>query len=257
MLNATAPYVIVPFTAIIAWVFERVNHYCEISIHGGGIMSITALWERSLDYFKENTKLSWSQVAELEHLSNRIVGTPGINVDDAQAVEQAIRQLRTVVMVLEKMADDGQLPTDSLMSIYKTIQNAKTVANRLLFGSKLRRHRNAKGYNVTQLASKIGVDRSYISKLENAAAGPPDMEVIRKLTEVLGIPLSELIVDAIGRISPEIGEDDDIADQRTMIIADIAKECRALPEEYLDLLLAQVQAIAQTYRQRKFKSAGK
>ena len=80
-------------------------------------MSITALWERSLDYFKENTKLSWSQVAELEHLSNRIVGTPGINVDDAQAVEQAIRQLRTVVMVLENMSEDGQLPTDSLMSI--------------------------------------------------------------------------------------------------------------------------------------------
>lgn len=220
-------------------------------------MSITALWERSLEHVRRDDKLPWSQAAELEHLSNRIVGSPGINVDDAQAVEQAIRQLRTVVMVLENMSEDGQLPTDSLMSIYKTIQNVNTVANRLLFGSKLRRHRNAKGYNVTQLASKIGVDRSYISKLENAAAGPPDLEVVRKLADVLAIPLSELIVDAIGRISLEIGEDADIADQRTMIIADIAKECRALPEEYLDLLLAQVQAIAQTYRQRMFKSTGK
>ncbi len=143
------------------------------------------------------------------------------------------------------------------MSIYKAVQNVNTVANRLLFGSKLRRHRNEKGYNATQLASKIGVDRSYISKLEKAAAGPPDLEVIRKLAEVLGIPLSELIVDAIGRISFDIGEDADIADQRTMIIADIAQECRALPEEYLDLVLAQVKAIAQTYRQGKFKSAGK
>jgi len=216
-------------------------------------VSIPRLWEITCDCLEHYCSISYGQAIELEKVSDIILSSPNINVANVNAVDKAIRQLRTAATILKKMMDSNQLAQDEFVSVYKTLQNIDTVANRLLFGSKLKNVRNAKGYNVTELASSVGVDRSYISKLEKAVAGPPDIEVIAQLSYVLAVPMSEFVVDAIGHISFERADNSNIVDPKNSIISDIARECEAIPEEYLVILLAQVKAISQTYRKRKFE----
>ncbi len=218
---------------------------------------IEELWQLSVMVLEQHFKLAPGQFEHLERLCEGLTGPPGVNVDDTDAVDHAIRQLRTAAMVLQKIVEDGLLPQHQLILAHRTLQNTKTVANRLLFGSRLRTTRNARGCSVVSLAITVGVDRSYISKLETAAAGPPDIEVIGKLADALGVPLSEFVVDAIRPFDFRSDSGAAIRDTRLSLIRDIARECEAIPEEYLELLLAQVKAVAQAYRQRRSFAADK
>ncbi|MDY6781779.1 MAG: helix-turn-helix transcriptional regulator [Cyanobacteriota bacterium] len=71
------------------------------------------------------------------------------------------------------------------------------------FGKTIRQARKQKEYSQRELAKLIGVDYTYLSKLENDHAGyPPSEEVIHKLASQLGLQEEELRRLA-GRIMPE------------------------------------------------------
>lgn len=61
------------------------------------------------------------------------------------------------------------------------------------FGKTLRELRRSKGISQRNLADKVGVDFSYISKIENNRLPPPAADTIVKICEVLAVPPDELL----------------------------------------------------------------
>lgn len=61
------------------------------------------------------------------------------------------------------------------------------------FGSALRAIRRERKVSQRQLAETIGVDFSYISKIENDRMPPPSGETILKIAEALGTSAEELL----------------------------------------------------------------
>ncbi|SRR6266446_60013 len=61
------------------------------------------------------------------------------------------------------------------------------------FGGKLRTLRRAKGVSQRELAEKVNVDFSYISKVENDRLPPPAADTIEKICGELGVGAEELM----------------------------------------------------------------
>lgn len=61
------------------------------------------------------------------------------------------------------------------------------------FGQILRNLRRSKGISQRELAEKVGVDFSYISKVENERLPPPSADTIVKICEALAVPPDELL----------------------------------------------------------------
>lgn len=73
------------------------------------------------------------------------------------------------------------------------------------FGAILKDIRRSKNISQRDLATKAGVDFTYISKLENDRLPPPSAETITKLSEILGTP-QEILLAASGKLNNEIKE---------------------------------------------------
>lgn len=71
------------------------------------------------------------------------------------------------------------------------------------FGELLRTIRRSRGISQRELASKISVDFSYISKLENDRIPPPAADTIVKICEVLEVQ-PELLLSLTGKLPSEI-----------------------------------------------------
>lgn len=61
------------------------------------------------------------------------------------------------------------------------------------FGEYLRELRRAKGLSQRELAARVGVDFSYISKAENDRISPPAGDTVVRICEALGVPPDELL----------------------------------------------------------------
>jgi transcriptional regulator with XRE-family HTH domain len=73
------------------------------------------------------------------------------------------------------------------------------------FGDRLRELRHQKGLNQRELADKVDIDFTYLSKIETGKMSPPSQDTIRKLAEVLDADLDELLVLA-GRVPDDVKE---------------------------------------------------
>ena len=73
------------------------------------------------------------------------------------------------------------------------------------FGARLRGLRKQVGMTQRELADKISVDFSYLSKIENGAVPPPTEDVISRLAEVLKADKDELLILG-GRIPSGVSE---------------------------------------------------
>lgn len=61
------------------------------------------------------------------------------------------------------------------------------------FGQSLKEIRRAKGISQRELAKKVGVDFSYISKIENDRLAPPAADTIVKICKALAISPDDLL----------------------------------------------------------------
>jgi transcriptional regulator with XRE-family HTH domain len=61
------------------------------------------------------------------------------------------------------------------------------------FGTELRKYRRQAGVSQRELARRIGIDFSYISKVENGRLPPPAADTVVKICEVLNIEPNELL----------------------------------------------------------------
>jgi transcriptional regulator with XRE-family HTH domain len=73
------------------------------------------------------------------------------------------------------------------------------------FGQTLKAIRREKGVSQRELADKVGIDFSYVSKVENDRMAPPAADTIQKICEVLKIS-TELLLSKSGKITGEISD---------------------------------------------------
>ena len=80
----------------------------------------------------------------------------------------------------------GRIPSDV----------ARALKNRALrvFGPKLRELRTKVGLSLQELGARVGVDFSYLSKIENGVKPPPSKRVILRLAQVLKVSDGELLI---------------------------------------------------------------
>lgn len=73
------------------------------------------------------------------------------------------------------------------------------------FGYKLRELRRSKDVSQRDLAERVGIDFSYISKVENDRLPPPAADTIVKICEVLDVSPDELLA-ATGKMTTDAKE---------------------------------------------------
>jgi transcriptional regulator with XRE-family HTH domain len=66
-------------------------------------------------------------------------------------------------------------------------------------GERVRFLRTGKGWTLSDLAERSGVSKAYISDLENAAAGKPNIQYVFSIAVALDVTLDELLRDTTSK----------------------------------------------------------
>jgi transcriptional regulator with XRE-family HTH domain len=113
------------------------------------------------------------------------------------------------------------------------------MAGRRSFGALLRREREAKEIGLREMAKKIGVSPTYLSKIERGDFDPPAEDKVRRIAEILGRDPDELLALA-GRVASDLTE---IIRQRPREMADFLRAAKELTAEDVARLVRQAQKV--------------
>lgn len=83
----------------------------------------------------------------------------------------------------------------------------------MTFGERVKELRKARGVSQRELAGKVGIDFTYLSKIENDRMEPPSEGAIRRIAEALDANTDELLVLA-DRFPSDLA--DDLKDTETI-----------------------------------------
>src|SRR6266540_1412080 len=111
------------------------------------------------------------------------------------------------------------------------------MAGRKSFGALVRREREAKEIGLREMAKKIGVSPTYLSKVERDEFPPPVEDKVRKIADILGRDPDELLALA-GRVASDLA---DIIRQRPREMADFLRAAKSLTREDMARLARQAQ----------------
>jgi transcriptional regulator with XRE-family HTH domain len=111
------------------------------------------------------------------------------------------------------------------------------MAGRKSFGALVRREREAKEIGLREMAKKIGVSPTYLSKVERDEFSPPAEDKVRKIAEIIGRDADELLALA-GRVASDLT---DIIRQRPREMADFLRAAKGLTAEDLTRLVQAAQ----------------
>ena len=98
------------------------------------------------------------------------------------------------------------------------------------FGPLLRDLRKQQRLTQQQLADAVGVDFTYISKVENGRVAPPSEETLRKIASALRADPEELLAQA-GKVGPELKDAAAAEPQLALLLRTIGKK-QLTPEQY-------------------------
>ncbi|MBX3552896.1 MAG: helix-turn-helix domain-containing protein [Pseudolabrys sp.] len=110
-------------------------------------------------------------------------------------------------------------------------------AGREKFGAFIRREREAKEIGLREMAKKIGVSPTYLSKVERDEFPSPAEDKVRKIASVLGLDADELLALA-GRVASDLT---DIIRERPREMADFLRAAKGLTAEDMARLARQAQ----------------
>ena len=113
------------------------------------------------------------------------------------------------------------------------------MAGRKSFGALVRREREAKEIGLREMAKKIGVSPTYLSKVERDEFSPPAEDKVRKIAEIIGQDADELLALA-GRVASDLT---DIIRQRPREMADFLRAAKGLTADDLARLARQAQKV--------------
>jgi HTH-type transcriptional regulator, competence development regulator len=108
---------------------------------------------------------------------------------------------------------------------------------RTSFGGLVRRERVAKEIGLREMAKKIGVSPTYLSKIERDEFDPPAEDKVRKIAEIIGRDPDELLALA-GRVASDLT---DIIRQRPREMADFLRTAKGLSADDMARLARQAQ----------------
>jgi HTH-type transcriptional regulator, competence development regulator len=97
------------------------------------------------------------------------------------------------------------------------------------FGALVRQEREAKEIGLREMAKKIGVSPTYLSKVERDEFPPPAEDKVRKIAEIIGRDADELLALA-GRVSSDLTE---IIRQQPREMADFLRAAKGLTADNL------------------------
>lgn len=105
------------------------------------------------------------------------------------------------------------------------------------FGAFIRREREAKEIGLREMAKKIGVSPTYLSKVERDEFPPPAEDKVRKIAAIIGHDADELLALA-GRVASDLT---DIIRERPREMADFLRAAKGLTAEDMARLARQAQ----------------
>src|SRR5215471_3302438 len=116
--------------------------------------------------------------------------------------------------------------TDPLRTFSKhSTEVTAMMVGRKGFGALVRREREAKEIGLREMAKKIGVSPTYLSKIERDEFDPPAEDKVRKIAEIIGRDPDELLALA-GRVASDLTK---IIRQRPREMADFLRAAKELP----------------------------
>jgi transcriptional regulator with XRE-family HTH domain len=107
------------------------------------------------------------------------------------------------------------------------------------FGALVRREREAREIGLREMAKKIGVSPTYLSKIERDEFDPPVEDKVRKIAEIIGRDPDELLALA-GRVASDLT---DIIRQRPREMADFLRAAKGLTADDMARLARQAQKV--------------
>jgi HTH-type transcriptional regulator, competence development regulator len=110
------------------------------------------------------------------------------------------------------------------------------------FGATIQRLRRERGLTQRQVAAQLGIDFTYLSKLENDRGEPPSEKAVRNLAKALHVDAEELLARA-GRLPTELRD-------RAQADVSFARLLRRLPD-------ASDRELSEIYRRLKIESPEK
>jgi HTH-type transcriptional regulator, competence development regulator len=111
------------------------------------------------------------------------------------------------------------------------------MTGRKSFGALVRREREAKKIGLREMAKKIGVSPTYLSKVERDEFPPPAEDKVRRIADIIGRDADELLALA-GRVASDLT---DIIRQRPREMADFLRAAKSLTADDLARLARQAQ----------------
>ena len=111
------------------------------------------------------------------------------------------------------------------------------MAGRMRFGALVRREREAKEIGLREMAKKIGMSPTYLSKIERGDFDPPAEDKVRKIAEIIGHDADELLALA-GRVASDLTE---IIRRRPRELADFLRSAQGLSAEDIARFARQAQ----------------
>jgi HTH-type transcriptional regulator, competence development regulator len=91
-------------------------------------------------------------------------------------------------------------------------------------------------YSVRQVAERIGVEPSYLSKVERDIGSPPSEETLVRLARDLGLD-ADLVLAYAGKISRDVR---DVIRRRPQLFAELIRELQDMPDSAVLRLVREV-----------------
>jgi transcriptional regulator with XRE-family HTH domain len=105
------------------------------------------------------------------------------------------------------------------------------------FGAFIRREREARVIGLREMAKKIGVSPTYLSKIERDEFPPPAEDKVKTIAEILGCDADDLLARA-GRVSSDISE---IIKRRPVALTALLRTTKGMTVDEIDRLARDAQ----------------
>lgn len=109
------------------------------------------------------------------------------------------------------------------------------------FGDFIRKRRerlraNDPAYSVRQVAQRMGIQPSYLSKVERGEVAPPSEQTTRKLAHELGLD-SDMLLAMAGKVSSDL---QDVIRKRPELFAELIRGLKEMPDHAVLRLVREV-----------------
>lgn len=105
----------------------------------------------------------------------------------------------------------------------------------MALADRLRTERLSKGMSPSALAEKAGISKAYVSQLEGGAQENPSLDVLKRISDALGITVGRLIGGDVA--APVVAERDPPEPGLRDFLEDRRRRGRVVPERDVQLLL--------------------